>query len=89
MYIFIFLYLYSYYQIKMNQEFGEFLYEWRVKNNHKIVKFWIGPFDVSLDIFNPSYINKQLLKCKFRCRERPVQSYYSTYVFDICRSKGR
>ena len=54
----------------MNQEFGEFLYEWRVKNNHKIVKFWIGPFDVSLDIFNPSYINKQLLKCKFRCRGR-------------------
>ena len=47
----------------MTQEFFEFMYEWRNKNNNQIAKYWVGPFDVSIAIFNPSYLNKQLLKC--------------------------
>ena len=67
----------------MNQEFLEFLYEWRVKNNYKIAKFWVGPFDTTIDIFNPSYINKQLLKCKFRCTERFKVITLHNYIIDI------
>ena len=50
-------------QIKPTQEFGEWIYEWRAKNNYQLAKYWVGPFDVCIAIYHPSYLNKQLLKC--------------------------
>ena len=59
----------------MTQEFGDFMDEWRTKNNYQLSKFWVGPFDVSIAITHPSYLNKQLLKCML-CIEVFTIIYY-------------